>query len=49
MDMHMFGAMHAISDQWTLMCMLNYLDNEMTMHRIRMDELPRWRLQELVI
>ena len=31
MDMHMFGAMHAISDQWTLMCMLNYLDNEMTM------------------
>ena len=33
MDMHMFGAMHAISDQWTLMCMLNYLDNEMTMIR----------------
>ena len=31
MDMHMFGAMYAISDQWTLMCMLNYLDNEMTM------------------
>ena len=31
MDMDMFGAMHAISDQWTLMCMLNYLDNEMTM------------------
>ena len=31
MDMHMFGTMHAISDQWTLMCMLNYLDNEMTM------------------
>jgi hypothetical protein len=31
MDMHMFGAMHAISDQWTLMCMINYLDNEMTM------------------
>jgi len=29
--MHMFGAMHAISDQWTLMCMMNYLDNEMTM------------------
>ena len=37
MDMHMFGAMHAISDQWTLMCMLNYLDNEMTMIN-RMDE-----------
>ena len=32
MDMHMFGAMHAISDQLTLMGMLNYLDNEMTMH-----------------
>jgi len=31
MDMHMFGTMHAISDQWTLMCMINYLDNEMTM------------------
>ena len=31
MDMHMLGAMHAISNKWTLMCMLNYLDNEMTM------------------
>ena len=31
MDMHMFGAMHAVSDKWTLMGMLNYLDNEMTM------------------
>lgn len=31
MDMHMFGTMHAISDQWTLMGMLNYLDNEMSM------------------
>jgi len=31
MDMHMFGAMHAISDNWTLMCMVNYLENEMTM------------------
>ena len=31
MDMHMFGAMHAIFDQWTLMCMINHLDNEMTM------------------
>jgi hypothetical protein len=31
MDMHMIGAMHAISDKWTLMCMINYLDNEMTM------------------
>jgi len=31
MDMHMFGTMHAISDKWTLMGMINYLDNEMTM------------------
>jgi len=31
MDMHMVGAMHAISDKWTLMGMLNYLDNDMTM------------------
>ena len=31
MDMHMFGAMHALSDQLTLMGMVNYLDNEMTM------------------
>lgn len=31
MDMHMLGAMYAISDKWTLMGMLNYLDNEMTM------------------
>ena len=28
MDMHMFGSMYAISDKWTLMSMLNYLDNE---------------------
>ena len=40
MDMHMFGAMHAISDQWTLMCMLNYLDNEMTMIN-RMGEISK--------
>ncbi len=31
MDMHMFGAMYAISEKWTFMGMLNYLDNEMTM------------------
>jgi len=31
MNMHMFGAMHAISDKWTLMGMLNYLDNNMNM------------------
>ena len=31
MDMHMFGAMYAVSDKWTLMGMLNYLDNDMTM------------------
>ena len=31
MDMHMLGTMYAISDKWTLMGMLNYLDNEMSM------------------
>ena len=31
MDMHMFGTMYAISNEWTLMGMLNYLDNEMSM------------------
>ena len=31
MDMHMFGTMYAISNKWTLMGMINYLDNEMTM------------------
>ena len=31
MDMHMFGIMHAISDEWTIMGMVNYLDNEMDM------------------
>ena len=31
MDMHMFGTMYAISDKWTLMAMLNYLDNDMEM------------------
>ena len=31
MDMHMFGVMHAISDEWTIMGMINYLDNEMDM------------------
>ena len=31
MDMHMLGTMHAISDKWTLMGMINYLDNEMSM------------------
>tara|TARA_B100001248_G_scaffold66328_1_gene46564 strand:+ start:860 stop:1858 length:999 start_codon:yes stop_codon:yes gene_type:complete len=31
MDMHMFGTMYAISNKWTLMGMLNYLDNEMRM------------------
>ncbi|MBT8422486.1 MAG: transporter, partial [Gammaproteobacteria bacterium] len=29
MDMHMFGAMYAPNDRWTLMAMANYLDNEM--------------------
>jgi len=31
MDMHMLGAMYAISDKWTLMGMINYLDNDMDM------------------
>jgi len=31
MDMHMFGTMYAISNKWTLMAMLNYLDNDMDM------------------
>ena len=37
MDMHMFGTMYAISDKWTLMGMLNYLDNEMSMPMGKMD------------
>ncbi|MBT3667566.1 MAG: transporter [Opitutae bacterium] len=39
MDMHMFGAMHAISDKWTLMAMLNYLDNEMIMQGTSMGKM----------
>ncbi|MEC7400630.1 MAG: transporter, partial [Verrucomicrobiota bacterium] len=31
MDMHMFGLMHAITDKWTIMGMVNYLDNKMDM------------------
>ena len=31
MDMHMLGLMHAVSEKWTLMGMINYLDNEMSM------------------
>jgi len=37
MDMHMFGTMYAISNQWTLMGMINYLDNEMSMPMGKMD------------
>ena len=29
MDMHMFGAMYAPNDRWTLMGMVNYVDKEM--------------------
>jgi hypothetical protein len=36
MDMHMFGTMYAISNKWTLMGMLNYLDNEMSMQSATM-------------
>ena len=32
MDMHMLGTMYAVSDKWTLMAMLNYLDNDMDMN-----------------
>jgi hypothetical protein len=32
MDMHMLGAMYAVSDKWTLMTMFNYLDNDMDMN-----------------
>ena len=49
MDMHMFGAMHAISDQWTLMCMLNYLDNEMTMQGASMGKMESKGLGDLKI
>ena len=37
MDMHMFGTMYAISNKWTLMGMLNFLDNEMSMPMGKMD------------
>jgi hypothetical protein len=49
MDMHMFGAMHAISDQWTLMCMINYLDNEMTMQGTSMGKMQSKGLGDLKI
>ena len=49
MDMHMFGAMHAISDQWTLMCMINYLDNEMTMQGASMGKMQSKGLGDLKI
>ena len=32
MDMHMLGTMYAVSEKWTLMAMLNYLDNDMDMN-----------------
>ena len=43
----MFGAMHAISDQWTLMCMINYLDNEMTMQGSSMGKMESKGLGDL--
>ena len=33
----MLGTMYAISDKWTLMGMLNYLDNEMSMPMGKME------------
>jgi len=32
MDMHMLGTMYAVSEKWTLMAMINYLDNDMDMN-----------------
>ena len=49
MDMHMFGAMHAISDKWTLMCMLHYLDNEMTMQASSMGKMESNGIGDLKI
>jgi len=49
MDMHMFGAMHAISNKWTLMCMLNYLDHEMTMQSTMMGTMKSSGLSDLKI
>jgi len=49
MDMHMFGAMHAISDKWTLMCMLHYLDNEMTMQGSSMGKMESNGIGDLKI
>ena len=37
MDMQMFGTMYAFSNKWTLMGMLHYLDNEMSMPMGKMD------------
>jgi hypothetical protein len=39
MDMHMFGTMYAISNKWTLMAMVNYLDNEMSMQSAMMGKM----------
>lgn len=47
MDMHMFGTMYAISNKWTLMGMLNYLDNEMTMPMGKMDSSGTGDLKEI--
>jgi len=49
MDMHMLGSMHAISDKWTLMCMINYLDNEMTMQSTTMGTMKSSGLSDLKI
>jgi hypothetical protein len=49
MDMHMFGAMHAISDKWTLMCMINHLENEMTMQNTMMGTMKSSGLSDLKI
>jgi len=39
MTMHMVGFMYAVSEKWTLMGMINYLDNDMTMQRPMMEKM----------
>ena len=47
MDMHMFGTMYAISNKWTLMGMLNYLDNEMSMQSAMMGTMESKGLSDI--
>ena len=49
MDMHMFGTMYAISDKWTLMAMVNYLDNEMSMQSAMMGTMESKGISDIKI